>query len=133
MSAADCRGQHRKNASSNGKHMKITGNTILITGGGSGIGRGLAEALHQRGNHVIIAGRRQEALDEVANATPGIAAAVLDVTNAADIERFSQHMAHAHPRLDVVIHNAGIMRMEDWTAEVVDTATAQATIATNLL
>ncbi|MEW7847063.1 SDR family oxidoreductase [Massilia aurea] len=113
--------------------MNTSGNTILITGGGSGIGRALAEAFHRRGNQVIIAGRRQEALDDVAGANPGIVTAVLDVTNAADIDRFSQHIARAHPVLNVVIHNAGIMRPEDWTAHAVDTATAHATIATNLL
>jgi uncharacterized oxidoreductase len=112
--------------------MKTNGNTILITGGGSGIGRGLAEAFHQRGNQVIIAGRRQEMLDEVANANPGIATALLDVTDTADIDRFSHQMKSEYPSLNVVIHNAGIMRAEDWTAATVDTATAQATIMTNL-
>ncbi|MCW2481173.1 SDR family oxidoreductase [Candidatus Symbiopectobacterium sp. NZEC135] len=113
--------------------MKTSGNTILITGGGSGLGRALAEAFHQRGNQVIIAGRRQAPLDEVALANPGIQTAVLDVTDSRDIEYFVQQIAHDYPHLNVVINNAGIMRAENWTADVVETETVKVTVETNLL
>ncbi len=113
--------------------MDISGNTILITGGGTGIGRGLAEALHVKGNRVIIAGRRAEPLEEVARAVPGIATALLDVADAAAITAFAEQVIIDHPELNVVIHNAGIMRAERIDADRYDLADAEATIATNLL
>ena len=113
--------------------MKITGNTILITGGGSGIGRGLAEALHARGNQVVIAGRRKQVLDETTAANPGMASLVFDIGDAASIRSFAAEAAAAYPKLNVIIHNAGIMRMEDLASQQEDLADAEATIATNLL
>ncbi len=73
--------------------MQITGNTILITGGGSGIGRGLAEAFHALGNHVIIAGRRQQALDETTAANPGMQSIILDAADPAKIRSFAAEVA----------------------------------------
>lgn len=113
--------------------MKTSGNTILITGGGSGIGRGLAEAFHARGNRVILAGRRQAALDEVSRANPGMASLVLDIENAGAIRDFAARIVAQHPALNVVVHNAGIMRMENVAAAPDYLADAEATVATNLL
>ncbi len=113
--------------------MHMIGNTILITGGGSGIGRGLAEKLHVLGNHVIIAGRRQSALDEVTSANPGIKSATLDIENAGAIQEFAGKLLSDFPALNVVIHNAGIMRNENLLSENFSLADAEATITTNLL
>jgi uncharacterized oxidoreductase len=113
--------------------MQISGNTILITGGGSGIGRALAEAFHRRGNKVIVAGRRQSALDAVREANPGIETATLDLTDPQDIARFAAQIARDYPTLNALLNNAGIMQPEDWRAADVNTRIAEATIATNLL
>ena len=113
--------------------MKISGNTILITGGGSGIGRALAEAFHKVGNRVIISGRRKAVLDEVTAANPAMASMVMDATDAAGIRAFAEALVKAHPTLNAVINNAGIMRPEDIAAAPDYLDTAEETIATNLL
>jgi uncharacterized oxidoreductase len=113
--------------------MKTTGNTILITGGGSGIGRGLAEAFHKLGNTVIIAGRRKQVLDDTVAANPGMSSAVLNIEDAAGIRSFAQKLTADFPALNAVIHNAGIMRLENLLTQSADGADAEAIIATNLL
>jgi uncharacterized oxidoreductase len=111
--------------------MQITGNTILITGGGSGIGRALAEAFQALGNQVIIAGRRQQVLEETIAANPGMKSVVFDIENADAIRSFASQITKDYPSLNAVIHNAGIMRPEDLKSG--DVADAEAVIATNLL
>jgi uncharacterized oxidoreductase len=111
--------------------MQITGNTILITGGGSGIGRALAEAFHAEGNQVVIAGRRKELLHETTTANPGMKAVVFDIGNASGMPSFAEKLKFDFPALNVVIHNAGIMRFESLKDGSV--ADAEATVATNLL
>ncbi len=111
--------------------MQFTGNTILITGGGSGIGRALAEEFHKAGNQVIIAGRRKQVLDETTAANPGMKSAVLDIENAGAIRSFTAHIIKEQPKLNVVIHSAGIMRPEDLRNG--NTDDAEAIITTNLL
>jgi uncharacterized oxidoreductase len=113
--------------------MKTTGNTILITGGGSGIGRGLAEAFHALGNHVVIAGRRRQALDATTAANPGMTSLTLDIEDPANIRSFAADVAARYPALNVLINNAGIMRVEKLQAQQEDLADAESIVATNLL
>jgi uncharacterized oxidoreductase len=112
--------------------MNRTGNTILITGGGSGIGRGLAEALQAQGNQVIIAGRRKAALEETASANPGMKFLTLDIEDAAAIRAFAAKVAAEFPALNVLINNAGIMRPEN-VLEEQNLLDAEAIVTTNLL
>ena len=113
--------------------MKMSGNTIFITGGGTGIGRGLAEAFQAAGNQVVIAGRRQQPLEETVAANPGMAFQVLDIENADAIKTFASIVSEKFPTLNIVINNAGIMRPENALEDPVDLATCEATITTNLL
>lgn len=113
--------------------MNITGNTVLITGGASGIGQALAEAFHARGNQVIISGRRQQALDSVTSANPGMKSVRLDIGDKAGVKAFAEQVVRDYPALNVVINNAGIMQAEDLKAAPVYLDIAEETIATNLL
>jgi len=93
--------------------MKTSGNTILITGGTSGIGLGLALRFHEAGNKVIVAGRREELLDQITTEHPGIESIALDIADPASIARAADTVATGHPELNVLVNNAGIMLEED--------------------
>lgn len=112
--------------------MKSTGNTIFITGGGSGIGRALAEALHRRSNKVIVSGRRRAQLDEVVAANPGIDAIELDVADPASVEHVAAKLIADYPDVNVLINNAGIMQVDHADGRL-DDALMTATVETNLV
>nr|WP_087576003.1 SDR family NAD(P)-dependent oxidoreductase [Sphingomonas sp. CDS-1] len=113
--------------------MKMTGNTVLITGATSGIGRGLAEAFHARGNRVIIAGRRQGRLDQITADHPGMRGIVLDVRDADAIAALACRLATEEPDLNVLINNAGISRQEKLAPGEADLATTRDIIETNIM
>lgn len=92
--------------------MQLAGNTVLVTGGGTGIGRGLAEAFRQAGSTVIIAGRRQSVLDETVAANPGMQSVRLDTGDPAAIQSAVPALLQRFPSLNVVLHSAGIMKAE---------------------
>jgi uncharacterized oxidoreductase len=112
--------------------MKLTGNTIFITGGGTGIGRGLAEALHKLGNKVIISGRRKEHLDATTKANPGMDSVELDISDPANIIAVTTKLIADYPALNVLINNAGIMLIDD-AAGKIDDQLLTSTVTTNLL
>ena len=112
--------------------MRNSGNTILITGGGSGLGRELARRFADQGNSVIVAGRRLDALQETIEGRDNITAIAADMDDGAGIEAFAADLIAQHPALNVVIANAGIMRYED-VSRSRDLSDAEATITTNLL
>lgn len=112
--------------------MKLTGNTILITGGGSGIGRGLAEAFHKLGNQVIVAGRRKANLEETLAANPGMESIELDVSDPQNVASVVKDVIARWPSLNVLINNAGIMHIDD-LSQSVDDAMMVSTLTTNLM
>ena len=100
--------------------MQLSSNTILITGGASGIGLALAERFLAVGSEVILCGRREEKLREVQARHPRVQIRACDVASEADRVSLSQWAAGEFPRLNVLVNNAGIQRRiqlaqpEDW-------------------
>ena len=112
--------------------MKTTGNTILVTGGGSGIGRALAQRWHDAGNVVIVTGRNAGKLDTAIAGRANMSAVALDVTDADAIAAFAKDIVAKFPDLNVLVNNAGIMSAEDASAKR-DLTEAEATVVTNIL
>jgi len=114
--------------------MKMQSNTILITGGTSGIGKGLAEAFHQLGNQVIITGRREDRLQSISAANPGMRYFPLDVADPAGVRKTARKIIEEFPELNYVFNNAGIQNRHDFSANrPIDDAEILAEVQTNLL
>jgi len=92
--------------------------TVLITGGGSGIGAGLAAAFHAKGAQVIIAGRTRARLEAVAARHPGMRVEVVDVADAGQVAALAARMSADWPKLDTVINNAGVQSLLDFREPV---------------
>ncbi len=90
--------------------MKLSNNKILITGGATGIGLGLAERFIQEKNTVIICGRRESVLREVASKHPSVITKVCDLSNAKEREELYEWISKKHSDLNVLVNNAGIQQ-----------------------
>ncbi|MGV1684078.1 SDR family oxidoreductase [Sphingopyxis sp. NJF-3] len=112
--------------------MKTTGNTILLSGGGSGIGLALAQRWHDAGNTVIITGRNAAKLDAAVAGRANLHAMTLDITDADAIAAFAKEVIARFPALNILVNNAGVMMYEAVDAER-DLADAETTVVTNLL
>lgn len=113
--------------------MKISGNTVFIPGATSGIGLALAHALADRGNTVIVGGRRADLLEKIAADRPEFGTVQIDTTDPASIRAAAADVLARYPGLDTVIAMAGIMRIEDWHHPEGFLESAEAVVATNVL
>ena len=98
--------------------MQTSGNTILITGGTSGIGLAFAKQFLQEGSKVIICGRRADRLKQIAADNPGIITKQCDITDAAQRESLCHWALQHYPDLNILINNAGIQMAIDLTSPV---------------
>lgn len=112
--------------------MDITGNTVFIPGATSGIGLALALALRERGNTVIVGGRRTEMLERIAAEHPGVQTVHIDTADPGSVQAAAKDVIARFPSLNVLITMSGVMRAEDWHSPSF-LESAEGTITTNVL
>lgn len=113
--------------------MKTSGNTVLITGGGSGIGLALTEELVRRGNQVIICGRRRNRLQAAQTRVPGIHSRVCDISKARSRQTLVDWVLSEFKQLNVLVNNAGIQRQVNFLKGSRDLGEADEEVGTNLI
>jgi uncharacterized oxidoreductase len=113
--------------------MRITGNTVLITGGGTGIGLALAEQLLRQGNQVIICGRRESRLLAARKRFPQLAIRICDVSKPDARQELVQWVTSEFDQLNILVNNAGIQRVVDFRIGPRDLPAADEEVATNLV
>jgi uncharacterized oxidoreductase len=113
--------------------MKVTGQTVLITGGSGGIGFALARLLTERGNQVIVCGRRSDKLARAKAKVPALRTKVCDVSRAGSRAALVRWVAERFGSLNVLVNNAGIQRGVDFTKGPRDLDAADEEVATNLV
>jgi uncharacterized oxidoreductase len=112
--------------------MKISGNTILVTGGATGIGFALAEAFVQAGNEVIICGRREQKLEEAKAKIPQIHTKVCDLQREKERESLCKWVSSNFQNINVLVNNAGVQRMIDFKKGTQDLVSDEDEIEINL-
>src|SRR5437762_6448026 len=112
--------------------MKLTGRTILITGGSAGIGLAFALRFLELGNEVIVTGRRQAVLDQVKAKYPKLHTIQSDVADPAQIAALAARVKANFPKLDVLMNNAGIMLHKNLKAPAADLAGLMAEMNVNV-
>ncbi len=112
--------------------MKTSGNTVLITGGGTGIGFCIAEEFVRSGNEVIICGRREEKLREAKAKLPQIHTKQCDVSNAKDREALFNWVTANFKGINILVNNAGVQRMIDFKKGVAELARHEDEVDINL-
>ena len=95
--------------------MELSDNTVLVTGGGSGIGLALAKAFAMSNSTVVVCGRNAKKLEAVHKESPAIVAYPCDIASDQDQQRLVEHIAQKHPNLNILINNAGIQHNYDFS------------------
>lgn len=113
--------------------MKLTNRTILITGGTSGLGLGMAKTFAARGNKVIVAGRNEKRLNEILAENPEFSGYTADVADLNSLENLKTQIEKDFPNLDVLVNSAGIMRHYNLFDENVTPSNLTDEIQTNLI